>query len=136
MVEGTIGGFPFRAAFEPGRGLHVDPAMRQAAEDPVTVEITRVGEEPEIRVPPELRQALDAAPKAEALWNDITPIARRDWILWITTAKKEETRLRRIEVACDKLNSGMRRVCCFPGLKWLVKDRAPSGGTWLPLPKE
>ena len=140
MVEGTINGFPFRAAFDPGHGLKVDPDLREAAGadpgDPVTVEITRAGEEPEIRVPLELRQALAATPKAEALWAEITPIARRDWILWITTAKQEETRRRRIETACDKLATGMRRVCCFPGLKWLVKDRAVSGGTWLPLPRE
>jgi len=51
------------------------------------VEITRAGEEPEIRVPMDLRKALAAAPLAQALWADITPIARRDWILWISSAK-------------------------------------------------
>jgi len=58
----------------------------------VTVEITRVGEEPEIRVPMDLRKALAAAPLAQALWADITPIARRDWILWLSSAKQPETR--------------------------------------------
>jgi hypothetical protein len=142
MVEGTINGFPFRAALEPnGKGSHwlrVTKGMRAAAGadagDTVTVEITRVGEEPEIRVPMELRNALAAAPLARALWADITPMARRDWILWISTAKQLETRRGRIEKACAMLASGKRRVCCFPGIKWLTKDYATGDETWLPLP--
>ena len=108
MVEGTINGFPFRAALEPnGKGSHwlrVNKAMHDAAGadagDTVTVEITRAGEEPETRVPMDLRKALAAAPRAQALWADITPIARRDWILWISSAKQLETRMSRIEKAC------------------------------------
>ena len=41
------------------------------------------------------------------------PVARRDWIHWITSGKKAETRTKRIAVACDKLASGHRRACCF-----------------------
>jgi len=136
MVEGTINAFPFRAALEPnGKGSHrlkVNQAMRGAAGadagDTVTVEITRAGEEPEIRVPVDLRKALADAPMAQALWADITPIARRDWILWISSAKQSETRKRRIEKACAMLASGKRRVCCFGGIKWLMKNHATSGG--------
>ncbi len=142
MVEGTINGFPFRAALEPdGKGSHrlrVNEAMRDAAgadaEDTVRMEITRVEEEPETRVPMDLRQALAAAPQAQALWADITPMARQNWILWISSAKQPETRRGRIEKACDMLASGKRRVCCFGGLNWLRKDHATAGGTWLPLP--
>jgi hypothetical protein len=47
------------------------------------------------------------------LWSDITPIARRDWIHWITSAKRPETRARRIDNACAMLAAGKRRVCCF-----------------------
>jgi|GEM_PF-107623 hypothetical protein len=142
MVEGTINGFPFRAALEPdGKGSHrlrVNEAMRDAAgadaEDTVRMEITRVEEEPETRVPMDLRQALAAAPQAQALWADITPMARQNWIVWISSAKQPETRRGRIEKACDMLASGKRRVCCFGGLNWLRKDHATAGGTWLPLP--
>jgi hypothetical protein len=142
MVEGTINGFPFRAAFEPdGKGSHwlrVNKAMHDAAGadagDTVTVEITRAGEEPETRVPMDLRKALAAAPPAQALWADITPMARQNWILWISSAKQLETRGHRIEKACDMLASGKRRVCCFGGLNWLRKDHATAGGTWLQLP--
>jgi bacteriocin resistance YdeI/OmpD-like protein/uncharacterized protein DUF1905 len=142
MVEGTINGFPFRAALEPnGKGSHwlrVNKAMHAAAGaeagDAVTVEITRADEEPETRVPMDLRKALAAAPLARALWADTTPTARRDWILWISSARQPETRRRRIEKACAMLASGKRRVCCFGGLKWLMKDHGTSGGIWLQLP--
>src|SRR6202140_1417771 len=141
-VEGTINGFPFRAALEPnGKGSHclrVNNAMRAAAGadagDTVTAEIMRAGEEPEIRVPIDLRKALAAAPLAQGGWEDITPMARRDWIFSITSAKQPETRRRRIEKACDMLASGKRRLCCFPGIKWLMKKNAKSCGMWLPLP--
>jgi hypothetical protein len=141
-VEGTINGFPFRAALKPnGEGSHrltVNKAMHDAAgaeaDDTVTVEITRAGEEPEIRVPMDLRKALAAAPLAQAGWEDITPMARRDWIFSISSAKQPETRRRRIENSCDMLASGKRRLCCFPGIKWLMKKNAGSCGMWLPLP--
>ncbi len=129
MVEGTINTFPFRAALEPnGEGSHrlrVNQAMRDAAgadaQDTVTVEITRVGVEPETRVPMDLRKALRAAPLAQASWADITPMTRRDWIFSISSARQPETRRRRIEKACDMLASGKRRLCCFPDIKWLMK---------------
>jgi hypothetical protein len=144
MVEGTINAFPFRAALEPnGKGSHwlrVNKTMREGAGgedgDAATVEIARVGEEPELRVPADLRKALAAAQVAQAGWDDITPMARRDWIFSITTAKQAETRKRRIEKACDMLACGKRRLCCFPGVKWMMRDNEKSCGMWLPLPSE
>src|SRR5438477_193652 len=57
------------------------------------------GEESEPRVPADLRKALAAAPMARVQWSDLTPIARRDFISWIDSAKQPETRRRRIERA-------------------------------------
>ena len=71
------------------------------------------GEESEPRVPTDLRKALAAAAKAKAQWRDLTPIARRDFISWIDSAKQPETRRRRIERACSMLAAGKRRPCCF-----------------------
>src|SRR6202140_388864 len=71
------------------------------------------GEEPEPRVPTNLRKALAAAPMAKAQWRDLTPIARRDFISWIGSAKQPETRSRRIERACSMLVAGKRRPCCY-----------------------
>ena len=120
-VEGTINSFPFRATLEPdgqkSHWLKVDRKMSEGAGadagDTVTLEIAPAGEEPEPTVPADLRKALATAPKARALWEEITIIARRDWIHWITSAKRPETRARRIGNACEMLAAGKRRVCCF-----------------------
>jgi hypothetical protein len=121
-VEGTFNGLAFRATLEPdgqgGHWLKVDRKLRTAAGaeagDVVSLEIAPVAEEPEPRVPADLRKALAAAhPKARAAWSDIRPVARRDWIQWIDSAKREETRLKRIASACDMLAKGKRRPCCF-----------------------
>jgi len=67
----------------------------------------------ELRVPTDLRTALAATPMAKAQWSDLTPIARRDFISWIDSAKQPETRRRRIEKACSMLAAGKRRPCCY-----------------------
>ncbi len=64
-------------------------------------------------MPTDLRKALAAAPKTKAQWSDLTPIARRDFISWIDSAKQTETRKRRVERACDMLATGKRRPCCY-----------------------
>ena len=121
-IEGTINGSPFQAMLEPdgqkSHWLKVERKLREAAGaeagDIVTLEIAPAETEPEPIVPPDLRKALAAAaPKARGVWSDITPMARRDWIHWITSAKQEATRARRIENACSMLAGGKRRPCCF-----------------------
>ena len=67
------------------------------------------GEESEPRVPTDLRKALAAAPMAKAQWGDLTPIARRDFISWMDSAKQPEAHRRRIENACVMLAAGKRR---------------------------
>src|SRR5436190_20375753 len=69
------------------------------------------GSEP--RVPTDLRKAFAATPRAKARWRDLTPIARRDFISWIDSAKQPETRRRRIKRAGSMLAAGKRRPCCF-----------------------
>jgi hypothetical protein len=120
-IEGTIDGFPFEAVLEPdgqkSHWLKLDRKLREAAGaeagDVVTLEIAPAAAESEPTVPADLRKALSAAPKARKLWSKITPNARRDWIHWITSAKQQETRARRIKNACSMLAAGKRRVCCF-----------------------
>lgn len=121
-VDGTLNGLPFpRAALkrdeEENYYIGINRTLREAADvkmdDVVTMEIIPVVEVPEVKMPKDLQQALAQAPKAHALWSDITDLARRDWILWIESAKRAETRARRIENCCLMLASGKRRVCCF-----------------------
>ncbi|MBI5863655.1 MAG: DUF1905 domain-containing protein [Planctomycetes bacterium] len=127
-VEGTLNAAPFTATLQPdgegGHWLKLDRKLREAAAESgtaglnagevVTLEISPVAEEPEPTVPADLRKALAAAaPKAREVWTDITPAARRDFIHWITSAKKAETRAKRTATACDMLAKGKRRPCCF-----------------------
>jgi len=67
------------------------------------------------RVPADLRKALASAEEARAAWEDITPLARNEWICWIEEAKLEETRSRRIARTRAALMEGKRRPCCWPG---------------------
>jgi len=66
-------------------------------------------------LPADLRKALISDSKALSVWQDITPLARNEWICWVTSGKKRETRGIRINKALSKLRSGMRRPCCWAG---------------------
>ncbi|WP_440105537.1 YdeI/OmpD-associated family protein [Acidovorax sp. BL-A-41-H1] len=120
-VEGTINGHSFQATLEPdgqlSHWLKVDNALREASGaeigDMVTLKLAPVENEPEPTLPPDFHQALSASPKAKAVWDATTTIARVDWIHWIESAKQARTRKSRVETACDKLAAGEKRVCCF-----------------------
>ena len=68
-------------------------------------------------LPGDLRKALLAHPAALAAWNDITPLARNEFICWVEDAKQEKTRERRIRRTREELEEGQRRPCCWPGCK-------------------
>lgn len=120
-VEGTLNDYPFTATLEPdgqlSHWLKVDAALQQSARvqagDVVTVVLAPVAQEPEPQLPLDFQEALDALPAAQATWNATTTLARVDWIHWIVSPKQAATRAKRIAVACDKLASGKKRVCCF-----------------------
>ena len=67
------------------------------------------------RMPADFRKAIGSDLIVKRLWADITPLARNEWICWVSSAKKDETRDRRIAVGLDKMRKGMRRPCCWPG---------------------
>ncbi len=66
------------------------------------------------KIPADLRKALSSA-KVRASWEDITPLARNEFICWVTSAKKPETRKRRIRRTREELLEGKRRPCCWAG---------------------
>lgn len=66
-------------------------------------------------VPADLRKVLTVNKKVLSAWNDLTPLARNEWICWITSFKKPETRKNHIERARVELVEGKRRPCCWPG---------------------
>jgi hypothetical protein len=130
LVAGTINGAPFRAVLEPdGQGNHwfqMDDALLAAVKagvgDTVTLAIAPATDWPEPKLPQALQQALAASPKARALWEEITPMARWDWVRWIGATRNPQTRQRRVAVAVDKLRSGKRRPCCFDRSQCTLTD--------------
>ena len=66
-------------------------------------------------LPADLREALVADPVARELWNDITPLARNEFLCWVEDAKRPTTRERRIRRTREELREGKRRPCCWPG---------------------
>ncbi len=120
-VRGRLNGIPFRATLEPdgqkSHWLKVTDKLRKVAGanlgEAVRLQIVPAEKQLQSRMPPDFRKALAGAPKARTIWPGLTPIARRDWIHWIVSAKLPQTRARRIRNACEMLASGKRRVCCF-----------------------
>jgi uncharacterized protein YdeI (YjbR/CyaY-like superfamily) len=66
-------------------------------------------------LPADFRKAIESNAKVQSLWREITPLARNEWICWVTSPKQAATRERRIKVGIDKMQGGMRRPCCWPG---------------------
>ena len=67
------------------------------------------------KIPEDLRRALTSDSRALSVWEDITPLARKEWICWVESAKKPETRNHRIKRMRTELIDGKRRPCCWAG---------------------
>ena len=120
-VQGRLAGQPFQVTLEPdgagGHWMKVEPQLMAQAGvsigDTVAVSMSVMAQQPEPELPADWRAALAEDPAARATWDDISAVARRDWIQWMTSGKKAETRAKRIATACDMLATGKRRACCF-----------------------
>ena len=67
------------------------------------------------KMPEDLKRAIVGAPVARTLWDDITPLARNEWICWVESVKKLETRKDHIKRTRTELVEGKRRPCCWVG---------------------
>ena len=67
------------------------------------------------KLPDDMRKAILADKKVQEVWQDITPLARNEWICWTITCAKPETRAKHIRVMRDKIHKGERRPCCWIG---------------------
>jgi hypothetical protein len=121
-VQGTINGRSFATVVEPdgqrGHWIRVDKSMQRTvaikAGDTATVVIEATKDWPEPDLPRDLKAALDAAPqKIKRLWQEISPMARWEWVRWVNATRIPATRDRRVAVTISKMNSGKRRPCCF-----------------------
>jgi hypothetical protein len=87
-------------------------------------------------MPADLRKALRSNGAAVEAWQDITPLARNEWICWVEDAKEPDTRARRIDRARTELAEGKRRPCCWmgcihrtdkpisPSVQWVIAQRS------------
>lgn len=67
------------------------------------------------KAPADLKKMLASNQAALKTWEDITPLARNEWICWIISTKKLETRNLHIKIAGENLTKGKRRPCCWAG---------------------
>lgn len=82
-------------------------------------------------MPPDLHKALIAKPKVLALWENITPLARNEFICWIESAKHIRTRDHRIQRTCEALLEGKRRPCCWMGCVHRTDKSISSSIQWI-----
>jgi len=66
-------------------------------------------------VPTDLKKVLTIHANVLEKWNSLTPLARNEWICWITIVEKAETRKQHLDRLCEDLLKGKRRPCCWPG---------------------
>jgi hypothetical protein len=121
-VTGVIKGQEFQTVLEPdgywGHWMRIDKKLqasaRIAADQEVTVTLVQTKNWPEPTLPGDVAAALARAPqKVNDKWQDITPMARWEWVRWIGATTSTDTRAIRIEKTVSKLNGKHRRPCCF-----------------------
>jgi hypothetical protein len=112
-----------------GHWLAIDDDLADAlgGDATVAVELTPAKEWPEPSIPADLRAALTEATDLAETWDDITPMARWEWVRWVGATKNPQTRERRVEVSIDKLRNGKRRPCCFDLSSCTDPELAKSG---------
>lgn len=121
LVNCTLDQQTFQAVLEPDKqGSHwfaVKESLLDRAHykfgDRLTVMIEPTKNWPEPKLPQDWSSALEKNSEVKALWQQITPMARWDWIRWFGAAKQASTRERRLQTALSMLLSGKRRPCCF-----------------------
>ena len=116
-IEGTINGFAFKtSAFPDGEGSHqfmVNGTMRAGAKaaigDTATFIIEPASDAVDFEIPSDLNVALKKSKPATAQWEKITPKAKAEWVAWITSAKKEDTRTARVAKTIERLAKDDKR---------------------------
>jgi uncharacterized protein YdeI (YjbR/CyaY-like superfamily) len=78
------------------------------------------------KIPKDLREILLSNRIVLEIWNGLTPLARNEWICWVTIVKTAKTRQEHLKRLCEDLGQGKRRPCCWPG----CPHRRPSAKKW------
>lgn len=83
------------------------------------------------KLPEDMRKAILADKRVLAMWQDITPLARNEWICWTTNVSKPETRVKHISVMRDKMHKGERRPCCWMGCPHRTDKQLSASQKWV-----
>ena len=83
------------------------------------------------KVPADLRTAILADANVLAAWESLTPLARNEWICWVESVKKPETRREHVQRVCSQLKEGKRRPCCWPGCVHRTDKALNSSQRWI-----
>lgn len=122
FVRGTINGKDFQKVLEPdgywSHWFRLDKELLSGlgvhSGDTVKLEVVVSKDWPEPEIPADFAAGLAKAPqKVQQKWQDITAMARWEWIRWVNATANSNTRVIRIEKSISKLNGTHRRPCCF-----------------------
>ena len=83
------------------------------------------------KLPDDLRKALSSNPKSLAAWEDISPLARNEWICWTVSVKTSATRENHIERTVSELAEGQRRPCCWMGCPHRTDKAMSASQKWV-----
>jgi uncharacterized protein YdeI (YjbR/CyaY-like superfamily) len=84
------------------------------------------------RLPTDMAVVLQKNSEVYEIWKGLTPLARNEWICWVTIGKKAETREKHLKQLVGDLQKGKRRPCCWPG----CPHRRPSAQKWFEKNKQ
>jgi uncharacterized protein YdeI (YjbR/CyaY-like superfamily) len=82
-------------------------------------------------LPTDLQKALLSNSKALKAWQDITPLARNEWICWTITVKTPETRKNHLKRTIEELVQGKRRPCCWIGCIHRTDKKVSPSQKWV-----
>ena len=76
------------------------------------------------KLPEQLGKALSVDKESLTKWESLTPLARNEWICWMTAPKKTQTREVHLKRIVNELKEGKRRPCCWPGCNHREKNKS------------
>lgn len=115
-VKATFDGHPYRGVIaNMGRGCHtlgvrkdIREAIGKQVGDSISVELEKDNEERIVDVPDDLKHALSKSKKALEFFNTLSYTNRKEYAVWVSSAKREETREKRLSETIKKLLAGKK----------------------------
>lgn len=113
-INAIIDGEPYRGTLvRMGTPHHMLLVLKEIREkigktigDEVTVELEEDLEERIVEVPADIQTALEGEPAAQAYFSHLSYTHQREYVQWVTDAKREETRQARIKRMIEMLIQG------------------------------